>query len=74
MKLYKITDVFLDGGKNFKHMQCGRILDERKRDTGITWSWRQSQKGEQFSAFVFDGKDFTDWEAVKAAYLAKVQP
>lgn len=72
MKLYKITDCFMDGDGEMKHAQSGRILEGRfKRETGITWWWRQTSKGQQYSGFAFDGTDYTDWEAVKAAYLAK---
>lgn len=73
MKLYKITDLYLDGDDP-KHAQHGRILDERKEGTGISWWWQQARSGEQRSGYHFDGTDYTDWEACKAAYLAKVQP
>lgn len=73
MKFYKTTDLFdlfLDGDGEMKHVQSGRVLDEHKQDTGITWWWRQTSKGQQHRGFQFAGQDYDDWEAVKAAYLA----
>lgn len=67
MKYYQKPTMFADGGK-FKHMQMGEVLDENKRETGITWSWVMHHDRTSKRTFFYNDKEYTSWDECRAAY------
>lgn len=71
-KFWTRTDVFADGGRDFKHMQKGPILEGETADvaicTGMTWRWTMTAKREQKTVYFFGGEEFAALDDVIAAW------